>query len=116
MRAVALLLRVAAADVDAVTSVLGPQLPRRLCVVRSRYTARQLREVQDACDSHSQAWGLERWSTVNLDPQCQPRAVAVLMRVSAELAEWADCLPEGLLTLSPTIRPAGDATGTGPGS
>ena len=87
-------------------------------MVSSRYSARQLREVQDAFDSHSRAWGFERWSTADLDPQCQPRAEAVLMRVSVELAEWADRLPEALLTLTltPTIRPAGDATGPGTGS
>jgi len=38
--------------------------------------------------------------------QCQPYAEVFLTRVSADLAAWADTLPDGLLTLHPAMKPA----------
>lgn len=102
----ALVLRVAAADPDAVEIVLGPRLPGRLCVVRSRYSKAQVDDVESMVDRHAQDWGFEHWSTGNLDPWCQPHADASLTRVGDDLAAWADTLPEGLLTLDPAIVPA----------
>lgn len=102
----ALVLRVAASDVGAVERVLAWQLPRRLYVVHSRYSADQLREVQDMFAAHRAEWGIEVSSHQNLDTQCQPYADAMLTRVSADLAAWADTLPDGLLTLHPAMTPA----------
>lgn len=102
----ALILRVAASDVDAVEAVLAPQLPRRRYVVRSRYTAAQLRDVKEMFAAHYDGWGFEQWSCTNLDAQTQPYAEATLTRVSAHLAAWADTLPDDLLTLSPAMTPA----------
>lgn len=102
----ALLLRVAAADVDAVERVLAEQLPRRLYVVQSRYTAGQLREVEDMFAAHANEWGFEAWSSKGMDPQCQPYADVILTRVNRQLAAWADTLPAGLLTLHPAMTPA----------
>ena len=70
----ALILQVAAGDVDAVERVLGAQLPRRLSVVPSRYTAAQLREVESMFAAHAAEWGFERWSHRGLDAQGQPYA------------------------------------------
>ena len=102
----ALILRVAASDVDAVEAVLAPQLPRRLYVVRSRYTAAQLREVEEMFAAHYEVWGFESWSCTNLDAQTQPYADAMLLRVTASLATWAENLPDGLLILTPAMTPA----------
>ena len=102
----ALLLRVAAADVDAVERLLAGQLPRRLCVVQSRYSAGQLREVADMFAAHAKEWGFEAWSYQSMDAQCQPYADVILTRVNGELATWADTLPDGLLTLHPAMTPA----------
>lgn len=102
----ALILRVAASDVDAVEAVLAPQLPRRRYVVKSRYTAAQLHEVEAMFAAHYDQWGFESFSCVNLDARCQPYAEATLTRVSRDLAEWADTLPDGLLALTPAMTPA----------
>jgi hypothetical protein len=102
----AVLLRVAAADVAAVDAVLAPQLPRRLCVVRSRYSTADLREVRAMFDAHHRKWGFSTWGCGALDAQCQPYAHVTLTRVSADLARWADTLPDGLLRLHPRMTPA----------
>lgn len=102
----ALVLRVAAHDVARVNRVLGPLLPRRLCVTASRYSADDLRNVEAAFHSHGREWLLETWATRNLTADGQPHATAEPLRVSDDLAEWADRLPEGLLHLTPTITPA----------
>lgn len=97
---------VAAADVEAVARRLSPSLPNQICVVRSRFTRAQLDEVGDVLHAHFQEWRLESFGTGHCDPQGQPFATAQPVRVTAELAAWADTLPEGLLLLDPTITPA----------
>lgn len=102
----ALVLRAAASDVAAVERVLAGQLPRRLCVVHTRYTATQLREIEDMVNTHHAAWGFEGWSLHGLDAHGQPYAEVTLTRVNADLAAWADTLPDGLLTFDPAMIPA----------
>jgi hypothetical protein len=102
----ALLLRVAASDVEAVERVLAPQLARRLCVVKSRYTAAHLREVREMFDARHVEWGFESWTSEGMTAQCQPYAEVVLTRITADLAAWADTLPDGLLNLYPILKPA----------
>jgi hypothetical protein len=102
----AILLRVAAGDVAAVERVLGPQLPRRLYVVESRFPARQLKEVRDMFNAHHADWGFEMWSDEGLTADSQPYAEAWLTRVAPDLADWADSLPDGLLSLHPAMTPA----------
>lgn len=99
------MLRVAAGDVAAAERVLAPQLPRRLYVVRSRYTADQLHEVRDMFHAHHVDWGFEIWSYQGMTDDCQPRAEARLTRISPDLADWADSLPGGLLALFPAMTP-----------
>lgn len=52
-------------------------------------------------------WGFEVWSTQNIDlATWQPYADAAMFRVCAELAEWAERLPAGLVRLDPSVRAA----------
>lgn len=76
------LLRVAATDVEAVERRLAPQLPRRLCVVRSQYTAVHLTEVEDMFHARHAKWGFELLSYKGMTRLCQPRAYALLTRVN----------------------------------
>lgn len=102
----AVVLIVAATDVELVRSVLGPRLPGRLCVVASRYRPEQIREVEQMLHAHARDCGLQIWSAAGLDQDGQLHAHAELVRVTDELAAWADTLPDGLLDLHPTITPA----------
>jgi hypothetical protein len=95
---------VAATDVDAATQQLFPQLPHQLCVVPSRFTSAQLDEVRDVLRAHWRQWRLESFGT-SADAQAQPYITAQLFRVTADMAEWADTLPAGLLRLNPALRP-----------
>jgi len=97
---------VAATDIDAVTQQLSPQLPNQLCVVHSRFTSAQLDEVRDVLLAHWREWRLETCGTGSTDPQAQPFATAEPFRVTADMAEWADSFPAGLLRLNPALRPA----------
>jgi hypothetical protein len=96
---------VAATDVDAVTRQLSPNLPNQLCVVPSRFTRAQLDEVRNVLLAHWREWRLETSGT-SADAQAQPFITAEPFRVTAEMAEWADTLPEGLLRLHPALSPA----------
>jgi hypothetical protein len=97
---------VAATGVDAATQQLFPQLPHQHCVVPSRFTSAQLDEVRDVLLAHWREWRLETCGTGSADPQAQPFATAEPFRVTADMAEWADTLPAGLLRLNPALRPA----------
>jgi hypothetical protein len=44
--------------------------------------------------------------TGGADEQAQPFTTAEPLRVTAEMAEWADTLPDRLLRLYPAISPA----------
>jgi hypothetical protein len=92
----AAVLIVAARDVELVERTLGPQLPRRLCVVACRYTADQVRDVEATFAARHQEWEFEAWGTQGMDQDGQPYAFADFMRVTDDLAEWADTLPDGL--------------------
>jgi hypothetical protein len=102
----AVVLRVAASDVQLVNRVLGRRLPRRLCVVASRFSAAEVRRVQGGFDAHHQEWLFEVWSGVHVDAEGQPFAWAELLRVTDGLANWADTIPNGLVELRPTMIPA----------
>lgn len=95
---------VAATDVDVVTRRLSPHLPDQLCVVPSRFTRAQLDELRDILLARWQEWRVESFGTSS-DAQAQPFIMAQPFRVTAEMAAWADTLPEGLLRLRPAISP-----------
>ncbi|MEV0793596.1 hypothetical protein [Kribbella sp. NPDC050459] len=96
---------VAATDVDEAIRRLSPKLPNQLCVVPSRFTRAQIDELYDVLHAHWRAWRLESFGT-GADAQAQPFVMVEPFRVTAEMAEWADTLPEGLLRLRPAISPA----------
>jgi len=102
----AVVLIVAASDVDLVERILGPRLPRRLCVVASRYSADQVRDVEATFATRHREWQFELWGAGGLDQDGQPYAFAELMRVTDDLADWADTLPGGLLELRPSMTPS----------
>ena len=102
----AVVLIVAASDVDLVERILGPRLPRRLCVVASRYSADQVHDVDAKFATRHREWQLETWGAGGLDQDGQPHAFAELMRVTDDLADWADTLPDGLLELRASMTPA----------
>ena len=54
--------------------------------------------------AHWRQWRLESFGT-GADAQAQPFIRAELFRVTAEMAEWADTLPAGLLRLHPALTP-----------
>jgi hypothetical protein len=96
---------VAAGDIDAVTAVLLPQLPGQLCVVPSRWTRAQLDAVRAHFDRRGGDLALDIWGE-RTDERGQSSVEVQLLRVTARLADWADTLPEGLLTLVPSLTPA----------
>ncbi len=99
---------VAASDVDTAKTVLEPQLPNQLCVVPSRWTRPQLDAVEAHLDLHAEDWSLHSWGPA-ADANGQPYVEAELVRTTAEIAEWAASLPAGLLTLVPSLAPAGQS-------
>jgi hypothetical protein len=88
-----------------VTRELSAKLPRQLCVVPSRFTRAQLDQVGDVLLARWREWRVESFCT-SVDGQAQPYINAEPFRVTAEMAEWADNLPEGLLRLNPALIPA----------
>jgi hypothetical protein len=96
---------VAASDIGAVRRVLGPQLPDRLCVVPSRFSREQLDDVRRYLARHRSGWGVEI-SSETMDDRAQFSFSVELLRVTADVADWVDSLPAGMLTLTPALRPA----------
>ncbi|MET9274765.1 hypothetical protein [Kribbella sp. NPDC003557] len=96
---------IAATDVETATRQLSKYLPDQLCLVPSRFTRAQLDEVRDVLRAKWWEWRLESSGTSS-DAHAQPFIRTQLFRVTPELAEWADSLPEGLLHLRPSITPA----------
>jgi hypothetical protein len=102
----AVVLIVAASDVDLVERILRPRLPRRLCVVASRYSADQVHDVEAKFATRHREWQFETWGAAGLDQDGQPYAFAEITRVTDDLADWADTLPDGLLDLRASMTPA----------
>jgi hypothetical protein len=96
---------VAADDVEAVRTVLVPQLPGRVCVVPSRWSRAQLDQVRVHLDEHWADWYLDVWGE-RADEHGQLAIEVELLRVTNALADWADTLPDGLLTLVPSLTVA----------
>ncbi len=100
-----LVLVVAAAEPGAVEARLRPQLGPRLCVVPSRWTRRELRDVRDHLSGRWDEWNLITIAEIS-DGHGQPRVTVRLARVLPEIAVWAAPLPEGLLLLRPWLAPS----------
>jgi hypothetical protein len=96
---------VTASDVVAVKTLLGPQLPGRLCVVPSRWTRAQLDEVSAQLrDFALEELRCDRMGQ-RVDDQAQVSIEVQLMRVTEEIAAWANTVPRGLLELTPSLVP-----------
>lgn len=97
---------VAATDVAAVEAQLRPQLPDQLCVVASRCT----RAALEAAQAHLHA-RLERWGVYGNGRSCDEQGQAViivdLVRVTDEIARWAETQPAGMVVLKPCLTPVG---------
>jgi len=102
----AVVLIVAASDVDLVERISRPRLPRRLCVVASRYSADQVRDVEATFAtrhrSGSSSSGGRAGSIKTVSRTPSPNSCGV----TDDLADWADTLPGGLLELRPSMTPS----------
>ena len=95
---------VAAHDIDAVEKMLRPQLPGRLCIVASRWTRDQLDNVRAHLMQHWQDWTMETVGE-DIDEYAQAYVEVGLLRVTGDLAQWAQTLPDDLLLLVPSLVP-----------
>jgi hypothetical protein len=96
---------VAASDIEAVESVLRPQLKDRLCVVASRWSRRYLDEIHAHLLDRMLDWTID-WLSPTIDGQGQAGFTARLMRVTPEIADWAQDIEADVLTLEPALLPA----------
>ena len=95
---------VAAEDVDAVEQLLRPQLPDRFCVVASRWTRDQLDTARAQLMRHWHDWTLES-AGEDIDEHAQACVEVELLRVTDDLAQWAETLPDDMLLLAPSLVP-----------
>jgi hypothetical protein len=95
---------VAATDAGAVEAVLRPQLGPRLCIVPSRWTRAQLREIHDQLFGHWDDWNIFRGGELNASDG-QPYLTASFTMVLPEMAAWARDVPDGILVLDPWLAP-----------
>ncbi len=70
----------------------------------SRWSRAELDGVCAQLAGHWEDWALDRFGE-RADEQGQPSIEATLVRVTATIADWADSLPAGLLTLVPSLTP-----------
>jgi len=96
---------VAAADPDAAEVWLRPQFGARLCVVASKWTTAELDAVRAQLHTRHRAWNLLQLG-LSTGEDGQACIAAKLTRVSPEIALWAACLPAGIVSLDPWLRPA----------
>ncbi len=95
---------VATTDIAVVEAQLRPQLGDRLCVVASRWTREQLAEMHEHLWARSEPWSVYE-TGFSCDEQAQAVMSAKLVRVTDEIASWADSQPAGLITLEPCLTP-----------
>jgi hypothetical protein len=101
---------VAATDVAAVESALRPRFDGRLCVVQSRWTRAQVDDVKQVLLGHMRDWMVDAVGSGAMSDSGQPMVNALLVRVTPAIAEWAETIDNDLLTLEPSIVPAGPAS------
>jgi hypothetical protein len=96
---------VAATDVDEAESLWRPVLGRRLQIVQSRWSSPQLTALGDELAVHWNEWAIGLVSQV-VDEHSQTRVEAIMLRVMPSTAAWARAVPDGILQIHPTLRPA----------
>lgn len=95
---------VAARDPAAVEAHLRRQMGDRLCVVPSRWTKAQLDDTLNYLHARLKQWGIYEIGQ-GVDEHAQAFIGAKLVRVTSEIAHWADQRPHGLVTLDPWLTP-----------
>lgn len=98
---------VAAADIPAVEARLRSQLPDQLCVVPSRCTRAQVEATQQHVLDVWERWGVYGCGRTS-DQRGQAVVTVDLVRVSTEIADWADAQLAGLVGLKPCLSPVHD--------
>jgi hypothetical protein len=84
---------------------LGGALGDRLCVVQSKWSGDQVRNVRGALDTNHDAWLLYSCgATASADGQRQ--LTVKVVHVTSGFAEFAATVPEGLLIVEPWLTPA----------
>lgn len=96
---------VAVTDVAAAEAQWRPVVGPRLCLVRSRWSKRQLEEVTDVLRAGWQRWAISMISRP-VDDQAQSSVDTEVLRVLPDLARWAARLPDGILEVRATLIPA----------
>ena len=100
---------VASNEPERTEAQLRPQLGARLCIVPSRWSRQQLDAVRSDLHDQWREWRLDLMFGHH-DDRAQASVRVELMWITAELADWADSLPDGLLTLVPSLAPASAVT------
>lgn len=102
---------VAANDVEAVESVLRPQLNGRLCVVASRWSRPYLDKIRAHLVARRQDWTIDMVSET-IDERAQASITAWSMWVTSDMADWAEAIEAEVLTLEPSLVPVAFRTTT----
>jgi hypothetical protein len=95
---------VAASDVEAVESVLRPQLNGRLCVVASRWSRPYLDKIRAHLVARREDWTIDVISGTT-DDRAQASITAWSIRVTSDMADWAEDIEAEVLTLEPSLVP-----------
>lgn len=95
---------VAATDIDEVERQPRPQLGSRLCIVASRWPRQSVDRVRDHLLALAERWRIF-FVGEGANEQAQAVIEAHLTHITAEVADWVDGLPDGLLTLRPWLSP-----------
>ena len=94
---------VTAVDIAAVEAQLRPRLRDRLCVVASRWTREQLDEVTGQVRDRAERWGVHGTGR-SCDERAQPFVTVELVRVTDEIASWAETQP-AVVEFDPCLTP-----------
>lgn len=97
---------VAAMDPAAVVAALTARYGDRLCLVRSHYSAEQIRATRRVLDDAAAVWGVYEAAT-SVGADGQPVVRAAVVRVLPELAAWVAAQPNGLVDVTPWLNRLG---------
>ena len=102
---------IAVTDVAAAEAQWRSLVGSRLCVVSSRWSKQQLEEITARLVANYRTWGISMVSR-RVDNDAQSWVEAEVLRITPDLAAWAQALPDGVLELRPTLVPLNAARGS----